>query len=49
VGRFGRLGRAGVLVRRFDERPDQLRFGLPGSEPAWNRLEQALLLTHDLP
>ena len=49
VGRFGRLGRAGVLVRRFDERPDQLRFGLPGSEPAWNRLEQALLLAHDLP
>ena len=47
VGWFERLGRAGILVRPFEERPSQLRFGLPGTEEAWTRLEQALLLTHD--
>jgi cobalamin biosynthetic protein CobC len=45
--RFARLGRAGILVRRFEDRPTQLRFGLPGTQEAWTRLEQALLLTHD--
>ena len=44
---FERLARAGLLVRRFDERPQQLRFGLPGSDEAWRRLEQTLLMTHD--
>ncbi len=44
---FERLGRGGILVRRFDERPNELRFGLPGEEGAWTRLEQALLMTHD--
>lgn len=39
---FDRLGRAGILVRRFPERPDVLRFGLPGTEPGWQRLEAAL-------
>jgi cobalamin biosynthesis protein CobC len=39
---FERLGRSGVLVRRFDEQPDWLRFGLPGKEEAWQRLEAAL-------
>jgi cobalamin biosynthetic protein CobC len=39
---FDRLGRAGILVRRFDEQPAWLRFGLPGSEEAWQRLEAAL-------
>jgi cobalamin biosynthetic protein CobC len=43
AGSFERLGAAGILVRRFDERPDQLRFGLPGSAGAWKRLSQALL------
>ncbi|OOC50934.1 threonine-phosphate decarboxylase CobD [Thioalkalivibrio versutus] len=35
------LGRQGILVRRFDE-PGSLRFGLPGPEHEWKRLEQAL-------
>ena len=39
---FGRLGRAGIYVRRFQDQPDRLRFGLPGSEAAWTRLEAAL-------
>ena len=36
-----RLGRQGILVRRFDA-PGSLRFGLPGDEPEWQRLERAL-------
>ena len=39
---FDRLGRAGVFVRRFDEDPTWLRFGLPGAEAGWQRLEAAL-------
>lgn len=39
---FAALGRAGLLVRRFDEFPDMLRFGLPGSEAATARLDRAL-------
>jgi len=39
---FARLGRAGILVRRFDEQPDWLRFGLPHSENDWQRLSDAL-------
>jgi cobalamin biosynthetic protein CobC len=39
---FHRLGRAGILVRRFAELPAWLRFGLPGSEAAWLRLRTAL-------
>ncbi|MEZ5785406.1 MAG: threonine-phosphate decarboxylase CobD [Xanthobacteraceae bacterium] len=39
---FNALGGAGILVRRFDERPDWLRFGLPGDEPAWDRLARVL-------
>ena len=35
------LARQGIWVRRFDE-PAALRFGLPGNETAWQRLEQAL-------
>lgn len=35
------LARQGILARLFDD-PPGLRFGLPGSEPAWARLEQAL-------
>lgn len=38
------LGRAGVLVRAFDQRPHLLRFGQPGEESAWARLETALIL-----
>ena len=35
------LARRGILVRRFAD-PPGLRFGLPGTEPAWRRLELAL-------
>jgi cobalamin biosynthetic protein CobC len=40
---FERLGRAGILVRRFGEEPSWLRFGIPGGEDAWARLRAALL------
>ncbi|AHB48485.1 L-threonine-O-3-phosphate decarboxylase [Hyphomicrobium nitrativorans NL23] len=36
------LGRAGLLVREFSYAPTWLRFGLPGSEAEWKRLERAL-------
>lgn len=39
---FERLGRAGLFVRRFAEEPQWLRFGLPGAEEDWRRLEAAL-------
>lgn len=39
---FQSLGEAGILVRRFAEHPSWLRFGLPGSEDAWERLAAAL-------
>lgn len=39
---FEILGRSGILVRPFSGNIDQLRFGLPANEPAWQRLEQAL-------
>ena len=37
-----RLGKAGIFVRRFPDRPQWLRFGLPGPEQALARLKQAL-------
>ncbi len=40
---FDRLGQAGISVRRFDAHPTWLRFGLPADQPAWDRLEHALL------
>jgi cobalamin biosynthesis protein CobC len=39
---FHHLGRAGILVRRFPAHPSWLRFGLPGSDAAWERLQLAL-------
>jgi cobalamin biosynthesis protein CobC len=39
---FHHLGRAGILVRRFDEQPAWLRFGLPLDEQTWVRLRTAL-------
>jgi len=39
---FDTLGRAGILVRNFEAQPDALRFGLPGSEAAFDRLDAAL-------
>jgi cobalamin biosynthetic protein CobC len=40
------LMRNGILTRTFDERPDDLRFGLPGVEAEWVRLEAALMEFH---
>jgi cobalamin biosynthesis protein CobC len=39
---YDQMGRAGVLVRRFEEHPHWLRFGLLPDEPAWQRLTEAL-------
>lgn len=39
---FAHLARSGILTRRFGERPDRLRFGLPAAPAAWERLERAL-------
>lgn len=38
---YQHLGSHGIITRRFDERPDDLRIGLPGKED-WLRLEDAL-------
>ncbi|MCZ7481423.1 threonine-phosphate decarboxylase CobD [Rhizobium rhizogenes] len=40
---YEHLGQRGILVRVFDERLSDIRFGLPGSEAEWQRLEAALL------
>lgn len=42
AGLFHHLGRAGILVRRFEQHPAWLRFGLPADEPQWQRLVAAL-------
>jgi cobalamin biosynthetic protein CobC len=39
---FESLGRAGLLVRRFDDQPHRLRFGMPPDEEACSRLRTAL-------
>jgi cobalamin biosynthetic protein CobC len=39
---FERLGRSGILVRRFREHPTWLRWGIPPTEPAWQRIQAAL-------
>ncbi len=39
---FDQLARAGIWCRSFPERPDQLRFGLPGDEAGFERLVEAL-------
>jgi cobalamin biosynthetic protein CobC len=39
---FRHLGRAGILVRSFPDHPSWLRFGLPGTEAAWARLQIAM-------
>lgn len=39
---WDRLGRAGILVRPFPDRPALLRFGLPGDEIGFARLAVAL-------
>jgi cobalamin biosynthetic protein CobC len=40
---FSRLGRAGIMARRFENQPHWLRFGLPGKEADFERLREALL------
>ncbi|CAA7612494.1 threonine-phosphate decarboxylase CobD [Magnetospirillum sp. SS-4] len=42
AARHDRLGRAGILARAFADRPDLLRFGLPGDAAARTRLDRAL-------
>ena len=42
AARFEALCRLGVLTRPFASKPDLLRFGLPGTPAAWERLEAAL-------
>lgn len=39
---WDRLGRAGILVRPFPDRPRLLRFGLPGNKAGFDRLAAAL-------
>jgi cobalamin biosynthesis protein CobC len=39
---FRHLGESGIFVRRFNEYPAWLRFGLPGGEDEWQRLRSAL-------
>ena len=39
---YQHLGRRGILVRAFADRPDLLRFGLPGGDAALMRLKVAL-------
>jgi len=39
---FEHLGRQGILVRPFESNPNWLRFGLPGKEDDWLRLERTL-------
>lgn len=40
---YQHLGGAGILVRAFPEHPNLLRFGLPGSQPDWARLQAGLV------
>jgi cobalamin biosynthetic protein CobC len=37
------LAEAGIWCRAFDNRPNQLRFGIPGDDAAFERLESALI------
>jgi cobalamin biosynthetic protein CobC len=39
---FLHLGRSGIWVRRFQYNSRLLRFGLPGSEESWRRLNKAI-------
>lgn len=39
---FKVLAQNGILVRPFPERPNWLRFGIPGQESDWTRLQNAL-------
>lgn len=41
---YEKLGRQGILIRPFAHNPQWLRFGLPGGEDDWARLEAALVV-----
>lgn len=41
-GLYRRLAEAGIAVRRFAERPERLRFGLPPDRTGWCRLSRVL-------
>ncbi len=41
-GLWHRLGEAGIAVRRFPDRPERLRFGLPPDKEGWCRLSRIL-------
>ncbi|GBU16751.1 threonine-phosphate decarboxylase [Methylobacterium sp.] len=41
-GTFARLGLAGIYVRRFEQAPQRLRFGLPATREDWCRLSRVL-------
>jgi len=43
---FQHLGRAGILVRRFTDQPQWLRFGLPANDDEMTRLAAALVAAH---
>lgn len=49
---FSHLGQFGIWTRRFQDNPNRLRLGLPGSDQAWRRLEQAIVefsrASHDM-
>jgi cobalamin biosynthetic protein CobC len=42
LAHFEKLGRAGIYTRPFSEHPRWLRFGLPGTDAHWRRLELAM-------
>ncbi len=44
---FRHLGRAGILMRVFPDQAMWLRFGLPGTEPDWRRLQIAMAAWRD--
>jgi len=44
---FHHLGRTGIAVRVFADHPTWLRFGLPASEPDWQRLQIAMAAFRD--
>ncbi|MEW6454491.1 MAG: threonine-phosphate decarboxylase CobD [Pseudomonadota bacterium] len=43
---FQNLGRAGILVRRFTDQPQWLRFGVPANDSEMKRLAAALAASH---
>ena len=44
---YQKLGQSGIMIRRFQYEPKWLRFGLPGNDKDWQRLESALIPTDE--